>query len=230
MACYALLYSLKPGAAEQADEIYQTEAPPGTGVAHLLSSTVFRRGDMVVQVYETGADSDAAIEGVLATAASPGMARRLAPLLDTDADLTTAEGLRGFFRDQMMTAITHREASGLPQGLADSERFAITFAVKPGAEGQAAEILSAYDPPQARIDEDTWLMSTTVFMKGPVIVRVMDVHGSLPKVMAHLSRQPAIRATEDALDPILQIPRDMSTTEGARAFFMQAMMQRITHG
>lgn len=226
MARYAWLYLLKPGAGERADAIFQAEGGSSPGGLAGPETTVFCQEDTVVQVLETsilpGADFLTAITSI--TAFLP-----LVPLLSTDADLTTAEGQRLFFSDNAMTLVTHREAQGLPWELDDPGRYAITFAVKPGAEAQAAQILSGYDPPQARIDEDTWLVGTTVFMKGTTVVRVMDVHGSLPKIVAHLSRQPVIQAVEAGLDPILQVPRDMSTPEGARTFFMQAMMRPIAH-
>jgi hypothetical protein len=109
------------------------------------------------------------------------------------------------------------------------ERFALGFTVKPGTEDEVAQILSSYDRPIPYVDEDTKLMSTTIFMQGNLVVRILDIEGDLAKAMRHLSQQPAIQEVEEKLTPFIEIPRDMSTPEGAAAFFMSAMMKRVTH-
>ena len=109
------------------------------------------------------------------------------------------------------------------------ERYALTFRCKPGTEAECAEILRRYDRPVPYIDEDTRLMSTTVFMHGNTIVRILDIDGDLIKAIQHLATQPAIQQVEEQLTPFMEDLRDMSTPEGARAFFMKAMMTRVTH-
>ena len=109
------------------------------------------------------------------------------------------------------------------------ERYALYFTCKPGTEAACAEIFAGYDRPVPYIDEDTRLISTTIFMHGNIIVRVLDVEGDLIKVVRHLSQQPAIQAVEEALTPYLEEPRDMSSPESAAAFFMKAMMTRVSH-
>jgi hypothetical protein len=65
-------------------------------------------------------------------------------------------------------------------------------------------------------------------MQGNTVVRVMEIEGaSFPEVAAHMGKQPAIRELEDKLDEHLLEPRDMSTPEGAREFFMKSMMRPI---
>jgi SchA/CurD like domain len=66
-------------------------------------------------------------------------------------------------------------------------------------------------------------------MWGARVVRMMDVEGPLPLVMRHLATQPAIRATEEALNPLLAEPRDLSDPRAAAAFFQRAMMRQIVH-
>lgn len=109
------------------------------------------------------------------------------------------------------------------------ERYALTFRCKPGSEAQCAEILKNYDRPVPYIDEDTRLLSTTIFMHGNTIVRILDIEGDLIKAVQHLSTQPAIQEVEAQLTPLMEEPRDMSTPAGAAAFFMKAMMTRVTH-
>ena len=109
------------------------------------------------------------------------------------------------------------------------DRYALTFNVQPGTEEKAADILSDYPRPGTVVDDETRLLSTTVFMKGNVIVRVFDVEGPLEKIMGHLGRQPEIRAVEERLNPFLEEERDVTSRDGARQFFQRAMMERVTH-
>jgi SchA/CurD like domain len=108
------------------------------------------------------------------------------------------------------------------------ERHALLFRVKPGSEQAVAAILAGYERPATTIDEHTRLLGTTVFMHGTVVVRVMEIEGELRRVVAHLSRDPAIQATEAALNPHLVEARDLSDPMAARAFFQRAMMKRLT--
>ena len=54
------------------------------------------------------------------------------------------------------------------------------------------KLLASYDPPQPVIDEHTRLVSTSVFMKGGTVVRMIEFEGEFPKIMAHLSQDPSI--------------------------------------
>ena len=61
------------------------------------------------------------------------------------------------------------------------ERHALLFRVKPGTEEAVAEILAAYQRPPTEIDAETRLLGTTVLMHGNVVVRTMQIEGSLPR-------------------------------------------------
>jgi hypothetical protein len=109
------------------------------------------------------------------------------------------------------------------------ERFALFFTIKPGKEKEVAEIFRNYGRPSAQASSETRLISTTVFMKGNIVVRVFDIDGKLEDAMAFLPQQEAIRKVEEKLNPLLEHPRDFAHPEDARRFFQQALMQRITH-
>jgi hypothetical protein len=109
------------------------------------------------------------------------------------------------------------------------ERYALTFEVRPGTEPEVQQILSGYPRPRTEIGDGARLLGTTVFLWGARVIRMMDVEGPLPLVMRHLAAQPAIRATEEALNPLLAEPRDLSDPGAAAAFFQRAMMRQIVH-
>lgn len=109
------------------------------------------------------------------------------------------------------------------------ERHALTFAVRPGTEREARRILGEYPRPETEIDKETRLLGTSVFFWRNQVVRVMDVEGAMPVVMRHLATQPAIRRTEQALNPLLVEHRNLDDPAAARAFFARAMMTRVVH-
>lgn len=116
MARYALLYPFKPGTGDAADEVFKMggDPPPQAGATKLKSTTVFRKGDTVVRVFEIDGTLEEAVEHLVRASALMNVGERLGPMLDTDADLSTEDGLRQWFSDQMMTVLTHRE---IPQGV-----------------------------------------------------------------------------------------------------------------
>lgn len=108
------------------------------------------------------------------------------------------------------------------------QRHAIMFRVRPGTEDQVKELLANYEPPEWVTPDGARLLGTSIFVKDGLVVRMMEVDGPLPSIMAHLARQPSIQQLERDLDPFLAEPRDLSTPEGARAFFGRAMMEHVT--
>jgi hypothetical protein len=112
MPRFALLYPMKPGTGGAADPAFQMggDPPPQAGGTKLRSTTVFRKGDTVVRVFEIDGTLEEAIEHLVRASALMNVGERLGPMLDTDIDLTTEDGLRRWFSEQMMEIITHREA------------------------------------------------------------------------------------------------------------------------
>jgi hypothetical protein len=111
-----------------------------------------------------------------------------------------------------------------------SQHWALLWTVKPGTEQQVEEIFANYTSPDRIIrdeegNEKGKLLATQVFMKDNTVVRVMEIEGDLRQAAVHLGKQPQIRELEEKLDPLLETPRDMSTPEGAREFFMSTMMR-----
>jgi hypothetical protein len=86
--------------------------PQAASATRLLSTTVFRKGDIVVRVFEIEGSLEEAIEHMVRAAELSDAGRGLAPYLQEGHDLTTPDGLRAFFRDQMMEIVTHRAVPG----------------------------------------------------------------------------------------------------------------------
>jgi hypothetical protein len=111
-----------------------------------------------------------------------------------------------------------------------SEHSAVMWTVRPGTEQQVEELFQNYGTPEYVIKGEDGsvqgrLVSTQVFMKGNTVVRVMEFEGDRRAVFGHLQRQPVVRELERKLDEFLELPRDMSTPEGAQKFFQDTAMR-----
>ncbi|MGM1059879.1 SchA/CurD-like domain-containing protein [Saccharothrix sp. Mg75] len=109
-------------------------------------------------------------------------------------------------------------------------RYALTFAVRPGSEDAVAAILSDYHRPppgtSAGGPPRTLLDRTSVFMAGATVVRVVDITCPPAEAVRHLAGQPQVRAVEDRLRPYLAHPRDLSD-EGDRRRFLATSAMRV---
>ncbi|MFJ3726734.1 SchA/CurD-like domain-containing protein [Streptomyces sp. NPDC090045] len=108
-------------------------------------------------------------------------------------------------------------------------RHALTFTVKPGSEPVVAELLAGYTSPQARVDENTRLRRTSLFMHGNRVVRAVEVEGDLLAALRHVALQPEVQALEEAINPYLEQDRDLSDPGSARMFFTRAALPAVHH-
>ncbi|MFI6285049.1 SchA/CurD-like domain-containing protein [Streptomyces sp. NPDC051018] len=108
-------------------------------------------------------------------------------------------------------------------------RHALTFTVKPGSEKTVAKILAGYASPASRVDDATRLRRTSLFMHGNRVVRAIEVQGDLMAALRHVSRQPEVRAVEEAINPYLEQDRDLDDPNSARLFFTRAALPAVHH-
>jgi len=115
-----------------------------------------------------------------------------------------------------------------------AQYWALMWDIKPGSQDAVRQAFTEYGRPDHTIrDEDGndvgTLISTQVFMKDNTVLRVVETTDGvpLPALGRHMGRQPAIRELEDKLDEYVAEPRDMSTDDGAREFFMKSTMELL---
>ncbi|MCA1219198.1 SchA/CurD-like domain-containing protein [Streptomyces sp. 8L] len=108
-------------------------------------------------------------------------------------------------------------------------RHALTFTVRPGTEEKVRKILSDYAAPAARVDATTRLRRTSLFLHGNRVVRAVEVEGDLLNALRHVSQQPEVRAVEEAVNPYLEMDRDLSDPQSARTFFTRAALPMVHH-
>jgi hypothetical protein len=108
------------------------------------------------------------------------------------------------------------------------------WGIKPESRDTVRELFHSYGRPDHAIKDDDGnevgtLLQTLVFMKEDQVIRVVETTDGvdLPTLAKHMGRQPAIRELEDQLDQHIAEPRDMSTPEGAREFFIKSFMELV---
>ncbi|MBZ6198957.1 antibiotic biosynthesis monooxygenase [Streptomyces olivaceus] len=160
--------------------------------------------------------------------------------VNSDEHLDTVEPLQDCVRDtRSLRYSVLRETDGeqpapgeprsAPRVGGNVVRHALTFTVRPGSEPEVARLLSEYAAPDARVDEATRLLRTSLFLHGNRVVRAVEVRGDLQTALRHVARQPGVRAVEEALDPYVEQERDLRDPRSARRFFTRAAMPAVHH-
>jgi hypothetical protein len=111
-----------------------------------------------------------------------------------------------------------------------SQYSALMWKVKPGTEQVVEELFRNSGRPDFTIrgedgTEKGRLLSTLVLMKDNVVIRVIEFEGDPRDVALHMRQQQEVVDLERELDRYLEVPRDMSTPEGAQKFFREAGMK-----
>ncbi|MED7951234.1 MULTISPECIES: SchA/CurD-like domain-containing protein [unclassified Streptomyces] len=109
---------------------------------------------------------------------------------------------------------------------------ALYYPLLPGSEDTVKELFRKSGRPEfdVRTPDGTVvgkLLGTQAFVGKELAVRVIEIEGPLPLVAAHMSQQPAVREFERELENHLAVPRDMTSREGAQAFFRLASMENV---
>lgn len=110
--------------------------------------------------------------------------------------------------------------------------LALMYKMKPGVEEAVTNLFQSSGRPdhELRDEEGTIvgrLLTTMVFVGKEAAVRVIEVEGDVRVVAAHISRQDEVKQFEQNVEQYLAEPRDLSTPEGARAFFQRSGMQNV---
>jgi hypothetical protein len=66
-------------------------------------------------------------------------------------------------------------------------------------------------------------------MHGNRVVRAVEVQGDLVKALRHVAAQPEVRAVEQAINPYLELDRDLTDPRSAREFFARAALPAVHH-
>jgi heme-degrading monooxygenase HmoA len=148
--------------------------------------------------------------------------------VNSEKHIETVKPLHSCVRDtrSMRYSILRQATPRVGDGVV---RHALTFTVTPGSESEVARHLSEYASPKAQVDDTTRLRRTSLFMHGNRVVRAVEVEGDLLAALRHVSRQPEVRAVEEAINPYLEQERDLTDPQSARVFFTRAALPAVHH-
>src|SRR5687768_2896570 len=110
--------------------------------------------------------------------------------------------------------------------------LALMYKMKPGVEEEISELFRTSGRPDHEVRDADGnvvgrLLTTMAFVGKDAAVRVIEVEGDVQVVAGHISQQPEVKDFEKKVEQYLAEPRDLSTPEGARAFFHRSGMRNV---
>jgi uncharacterized protein with GYD domain len=113
-----------------------------------------------------------------------------------------------------------------------SNWFALLYKLKPGHEEAVKELFQNSGRPDHEVRDEQGnvtgrLLTTMVFVGEETAVRVIEVDGDFQAVARHVSSQEEVRDFERKVEEHLAEPRDLSTPEGAQAFFRKRGLRNV---
>ncbi|UUN25108.1 SchA/CurD-like domain-containing protein [Streptomyces sp. FIT100] len=176
---HALTFTVKPGSEAVVAEILAGYDSPESKVdehTRLRRTSLFMHGNRVVRAVEVQGDLLAALRHVARQPEVRAVEEAINPYLEQDRDLNDPDSARVFFTRAALPAVHHLATAG--EGHPDVKRHALLYPAKPGCGMALARLLaqqdeSAADDPSACVD------SSTIFQRDDIVVRLVDVRGSI---------------------------------------------------
>jgi hypothetical protein len=225
------MFRIRPGTAPAVAEILSNYESPPTIIdetTRLVGTTVFLKDTLVVRLVEV----EGAIQSVARHLAAQPQIREVERLLDPylaeTRDLSTPEGARRFLQTSAMERLVHRSAPFGPSSVDATTRHALLYPVLPGRGDLAADAVREAGDPPPRAGGSTALVSTTVFRRNDVIVRVFELTGSFDEAVEHLVKAAALHQAGRAMREVLDPAVDLTTERGLRGFFTDHLMTVVT--
>ncbi|GAB2730764.1 SchA/CurD-like domain-containing protein [Streptomyces bullii] len=175
---HALTFTVRPGSERAVAAILADYAPPEPRVddtTRLCRTSLFMHGNRVVRAIEVRGDLLAALRHVARQPQVRAVEEALNPHLEQHRDLDDPESARAFFTRAALPAVHHMAAG--EEG-AEGERHALYYPARPGSGLRLAELLAQQDEAAAD-DPHAPVVRSTIFQRGDVVVRLIDVRGAL---------------------------------------------------
>ncbi|MET9610246.1 SchA/CurD-like domain-containing protein [Streptomyces sp. NPDC006512] len=174
---HALTFTVKPGSEEKVAEILSSYASPAARVddhTRLCRTSLYMHGNRVVRAVEVQGDLMSALRHVSEQPEVRAVEQAINPYLEQDRDLGDAESARLFFMKAALPAVHHVAAPGRePEQL---RRHALFYPAKPGCGPLVARFLARQDEAAAQRPTSP-VVSSTVFQRDDIVVRLLDVTG-----------------------------------------------------
>ncbi|MFI5683188.1 SchA/CurD-like domain-containing protein [Streptomyces sp. NPDC051636] len=175
---HALTFTVKPGSEEAVARIlagYDSPEPQVDDTTRLCRTSLFMHGNRVVRAIEVRGDLLTALRHVARQPEVRAVEEAINPYLEHDRDLDNPESARVFFTRAALPAVHHVTTA---QESARAERHALYYPAREGLGMRLAELLAQQDAVAAK-DSRSPILRSTVFQRDDVVVRLIDVRGSL---------------------------------------------------
>ncbi|MEU8777701.1 SchA/CurD-like domain-containing protein [Streptomyces sp. NPDC048606] len=174
---HALTFTVKPGSEGKVAQILSSYASPEARVddhTRLCRTSLFMHGNRVVRAVEVQGDLMAALRHVSEQPEVRAVEHAINPYLEQDRDLADPESARMFFMRAALPAVHHLAEQGRPPQ--EVRRHAFFYPAKPGCGSLLARFLARQDEAAAKLPTSP-VLSSTVFQRDDVVVRLLDVFG-----------------------------------------------------
>ncbi|GAB2850966.1 SchA/CurD-like domain-containing protein [Streptomyces deserti] len=175
---HALTFTVKPGSERAVAEIladYASPEPRVDDTTRLCRTSLFMHGNRVVRAIEVRGDLLAALRHVARQPEVRAVEEAINPHLEQHRDLDDPVSARAFFTRAALPAVHHVTAD---EESAVGERYALYYPARPGSGLRLAEVLAQQDEAAAD-DPHTLVLRSTIFQRGDVVVRLIDVRAGL---------------------------------------------------
>jgi heme-degrading monooxygenase HmoA len=173
---HAITFTVKPGSEEQVARLladYESPKAQVDDTTRLLRTSLYMHGNRVVRAVEVTGDLGNALRHVAQQPGVRAVEEAINPYLEEDRDLTDPASARAFFARAALPAVEH--ATSDPQA-GDVTRVAYLHPIDARQGPSEARRLAGLDAADCT-EPGHALAAATVFQRGDVLVRVLDVRG-----------------------------------------------------
>ncbi|MYS80876.1 SchA/CurD-like domain-containing protein [Embleya scabrispora] len=226
----ALTFTVKPGSEAEVARIlagYKSPKARVNDTTSLRRTTVFMLGNRVVRAIEVQGDLRAALRHVAEQPQVRAAEELLHPYLEETRDLNDSEAGRLFFMRSSLAEAYHLDAPAGKSAKASTTRRALLYPVRHGRGESAATVLQRHDE-QVIASASGPIASSSVFVRGDILIRVLDLRGDPddPALLLGIDR----KESAARLSRLLDIGGDdaLDTDEGLRHLLASAETTLVT--
>ncbi|SEN62233.1 SchA/CurD-like domain-containing protein [Actinacidiphila rubida] len=173
---HAITFTVRPGSEEKVAKLladYESPRAQVDDTTRLLRTSLYMHGNRVVRAVEVTGDLGNALRHVAQQPEVRAVEEAINPYLEEDRDLTDPASARAFFARAALPAVEHATSDPKP---GDVTRVAYLHPIDAQQGPAEARRLAGLDAADC-IDPSHALAAATVFQRGDVLVRVLDVNG-----------------------------------------------------
>lgn len=248
---HALAYRLRPGTEQEAAATAAANPWPvgwaGPAQTRLAACTVFQRPRLLLRILDIGSgdlgsrdtgsrdtdggDTEACLSGLAGNPDVLAAEARLATMLTAARDVANATDVRALHEQLAAACFAGRVTAPelLPPGFdGATTRAALVYPVRRGRGPALQRLLTGGRNLPVRADSRTSLASTSLFRRGDLVVRLVEVAGDIATGFAHLRATVSRSPSAGPLAELLDDGYDLRTEAGFTRFLSTSAMTLVS--